>query len=193
MYVEVGAKKVFACAVDWPGWERSGRTEEAALEALAAHAGRYAPLAGRKRLDTSFEVVERLPGTATTDFGAPDAVCEADRGPLPAAWPAILERAWAAFDEVVARSSPVLTKGPRGGGRDRDQIAEHVAEAERSYARQIGVRVPPRTPWPEQREAIIDALRIRPPEHRWPVRYFLRRTTWHVVDHLWEIEDKQPG
>ena len=25
---------------------------------------------------------------------------------------------------------------------------------------------------------------------KWPVRYWIRRTAWHVLDHAWEIEDK---
>ena len=191
VYLEVGKTKVFACAVDWPGWERSGKTEEAALDALATYAGRYAPIAGRTRLSTSFEVVERLPGTGATDFGVIEARSAADHAPLPKAWPRILAAAWDAFDATVARSSAELRKGPRGGGRDRDAIVDHVQEAERSYARSIGVKLPPRTPWAEQRVAILDALPSVPLDAKWPPRYFVRRTTWHVVDHLWEIEDKQ--
>ena len=33
--VEATPKKAFASAVDWPGWSRSGKTEELALTALA--------------------------------------------------------------------------------------------------------------------------------------------------------------
>jgi hypothetical protein len=25
----------------------------------------------------------------------------------------------------------------------------------------------------------------------WTPRYFVRRTAWHVLDHVWEIEDRQ--
>ena len=25
---------------------------------------------------------------------------------------------------------------------------------------------------------------------KWTARYFLRRAAWHVLDHVWEIEDK---
>ena len=35
VYFEVGSRKVFACALDWPGWCRSAKTEEGALDALA--------------------------------------------------------------------------------------------------------------------------------------------------------------
>jgi len=133
-----------------------------------------------------------VPGTGTTDFGAPDARTTFDERPLPRSWIDVLDASWRAFDAAVAASSPTLVKGPRGGGRDRDAIADHVREAERSYARQIGLRLPPRTPWAEQRAAILDALRSGEHEQRWPVRYYVRRTTWHVLDHVWEIEDKQP-
>jgi len=34
--LEVGARPAFASALDWPGWCRSGRGEEAAIERLAA-------------------------------------------------------------------------------------------------------------------------------------------------------------
>jgi hypothetical protein len=25
---------------------------------------------------------------------------------------------------------------------------------------------------------------------RWSPRYFVRRATWHILDHVWEIEDR---
>src|SRR5437762_12947556 len=78
VYLEVGKKRVFACALEWPGWCRSGKTEEQALESLADYAGRYAAVARRAGVDFPdavagrFEVVERIPGTAGhPDFGAP--------------------------------------------------------------------------------------------------------------------------
>jgi len=33
-YLEIGKKRIVACALDWPGWARSARTEELALAAL---------------------------------------------------------------------------------------------------------------------------------------------------------------
>jgi len=42
VYLEVGSRKVFACALDWPRWCRSGKDEEAALSRLAEYAARYA-------------------------------------------------------------------------------------------------------------------------------------------------------
>lgn len=197
VYLEVGAKRVFACAVDWPGWCRSATTEDGALAALRAYVPRYAVLVpGFDPGD--LQVVARLPGNATTDFGAPGARGEWDAelvsGPAADRLAGLLERCWATFDDVVASAPSELRTGPRGGGRDRDKMAAHVQEAERSYGRQVGVRVPPGTPWPEQRAAIAAALRTG--EGRaWPVRYAARRFAWHVLDHAWEIEDRsdQPG
>lgn len=88
VYLEVGSKKTFACTLDWPGWCRSAKTEDGALEALAEYAERYAPVAETagvrfpKPERSSFDVVERLEGTVTTDFGAPDIPAAADREPL---------------------------------------------------------------------------------------------------------------
>ena len=47
--VEATPKKAFATAVDWPGWSRSGKTEELALAALADYAPRYAVVAAGGR------------------------------------------------------------------------------------------------------------------------------------------------
>ena len=75
VYLEVGSRKVFACALDWPGWCRSAKNEDDALQVLADYAGRYAPVAATAgvRFPTSaaagFDVVERLEGSASTDFG----------------------------------------------------------------------------------------------------------------------------
>jgi hypothetical protein len=87
--LEIGKKRAFACAADWPGWCRQGRAEEDAPEALAAYLPRYAPVAERAGLTLppaaadTFAVVERLPGTAGyTDFGAPGEIADCDHDPL---------------------------------------------------------------------------------------------------------------
>jgi hypothetical protein len=79
IYLEIGKKKTFAGSIKWPGWCRSGRDEASALQALADYAPRYAwvmqeqGIAFEAPADVScFNVIERLKGTATTDFGAPD-------------------------------------------------------------------------------------------------------------------------
>jgi hypothetical protein len=210
VYLESGAKRVFACALDWPGWCRSGKTEEQALAALAAYAPRYAVVAGEARLafpkeaSTGFDVVERIEGNFSTDFGVPDREATQDRDPLPRLeaenLAGLLAASWTIFDRVVAAAPPALRKGPRGGGRDRDAIRKHVIGAESMYARKMGIR--PRQLAPGDgaavtalREAILEAVRAatgtpQVPDKSWPVRYAVRREAWHVLDHAWEIEDR---
>ena len=209
--LEVGRKRVFACATDWPGWCRSGRGEEQALEALAAYLPRYAPVAERAGLELppaaadAFTVVERLPGTAGyTDFGAPGEIAASDHDPLTAAdagrIAALTAASWAVFDDVAGSAPAELRKGPRGGGRDRDQIIEHVLGAEAAFARKIGVRhrkpaIGDEAAIAAMRSAITGALGrasdgATPLPGGWPVRYAARRIAWHVLDHAWEIEDK---
>src|SRR5207244_6172851 len=78
VYLEVTRKRTFAGAIEWPGWCRSGTTPEDALEALFAYRDRYARALTHSRLGFAapasldqFDVVERLKGHATTEFGAP--------------------------------------------------------------------------------------------------------------------------
>lgn len=193
--LELGAKWVFASALDWPGWCRRGRGEHAALDALLDYAGRYAAVAGPGFRPGDIQVAGRVAGNATTDFGAPDVPGPWDREPLGAAEAArltgLLEAAWAYLDAVAADAPAVLRKGPRGGGRDRDAIIDHVREAERSFSGKCGARVPPRTPWDQQRATLAAALRAAAPGGTWPARYALRRFAWHVLDHAWEIGDRR--
>jgi hypothetical protein len=194
VYFENGKSWTFACAVDWPGWCRRGKGEQQALETLSAYAPRYAAVAGRGAVSTDFEVVGRVRGDATTDFGAPSVTGKWDHAKLPAAeadrLAKLLEKTWKVFDKVVAKAPAELRKGPRGGGRDRDAIVEHVRESERNYGRKMGVRLPRRTTWDEQRAAYLEALRAGIPGQSWPARYAARRLAWHVMDHAWEIEDR---
>jgi hypothetical protein len=192
--LEVGRTWVFAVALDWPGWCRRGKGEEAALETLTDYAGRYRDIVGPTFRPGELEVVGRVESDMHADFGAPGVPGPWDAEPLTAKeadrLTGLLEKCWLAFDAVVAKAPAELAKGPRGGGRDRDPIVDHVREAERAYGRKLGVQVPPRTPWPEQREAIAAALRAAPEDQKWPARYGLTRSAWHVTDHAWEIEDK---
>src|SRR5215208_5920404 len=146
VYIEAGAKKVFACSIDFPGWCRSGKTEEEALEALAAYAPRYAEVAKLAKAAERFEVVERVKGKGATDFGIPHEIPKADAEPLSARQAArqveLMRAAWALLDTVAKASPAELRKGPRGGGRDRDKMLDHVLGAEAAYARQVGVKHP---------------------------------------------------
>lgn len=208
--LEVGTKRTFAWADDWPGWCRAGRDEAAAQAALAAAGSRYWPIAAAAGLvlpwgpDTPFEVVERVPGDATTDFGAPGKVADLDRAPVSGAQAqrleALLVAAWSALDAIVAAAPLELRRGPRGGGRDRDQVFGHVVRAETAYARVMGLKLA--EPDPADRAAVaaqrtsIAALLRQPSDgrplagRRWPPRTAARRVAWHVLDHAWEIEDR---
>jgi hypothetical protein len=210
VFLEVGKRRVFAGALDWPGWCRAGRDEEAALAALAAYASRYAvvpagaEIAFPARTAERLQVVERLPGSASTDFGVPGEVAAADAERTTRAQAerltALVVASWEVFDRVRAGAPATLRKGPRGGGRDRDKMADHVLGAEAGYARQLGVRHrPPAIDDQEAiaalREDIAAVLRApsdgSPPAPKgWPPRYAARRIAWHVLDHAWEMEDR---
>src|SRR5688572_24610429 len=130
IYLELGTKRVFAGALDWPGWTVSGRDEAAALQALLDSAPRYAAVLRGTRLGfkapkdiSDFKVVERLKGNAATDFGAANIAPKADKQPVDAAelrrLEKLLQAAWRAFDRAAeAAAGKALSKGPRGGGRD---------------------------------------------------------------------------
>src|ERR1700694_2089502 len=206
VYLEVGKSRVFASAADWPGWTRAGKDEKTALEALAIAAPRYAPVPKAARVAFApadgFEVVERLPGNATTDFGAPGAIAKAESKRLTkkeaGRLSALVAASWTVFDRVVETAPASLRKGPRGGGRDRDSIVEHVLGAETSYVRKLGLRLkqPPASDLGavrDHRNAIVAGLRASTKgviENGCPARYVARRMAWHVVDHAWEIEDR---
>jgi hypothetical protein len=194
VYLENGKTWTFACALDFPGWARRGKGEEAALEALLDYVPRYRKVAGSRWKPGEIEVTGRVKGDATTDFGAPHIVGKWDAEPLSAAdrraQLKLLQRSWDYFDGVVAAAPSSLRKGPRGGGRDRDKVVDHVREAERAYAPAYGIRVPPRTPMPEHRDIILTGLRVDAADTKWPFPYVVRRMAWHVLDHAWEIEDR---
>lgn len=144
-------------------------------------------------------VAERLAGSASTEFGVPGAIPEGDRERLTPAQlrrlVALVEAAWRTFDHVVTGAPGELRKGPRGGGRNRDKIVDHVYGAEVGYANSMRVKL--RQPGPGDsdaiaafRAAIVEALEHPAADARWPVRYAARRIAWHALDHAWEIEDR---
>ena len=218
VYLEIGKKRTFACAVEWPGWARIGRDEAAALQALLDYAPRYARAlhAADIAFDapasvTAFSVVERLPGNATTDFGAPDVPPASDTRPVDEVelqrlqW--LLKAYWQAFDRVAqAAAGKELRKGPRGGGRDVEGITRHVIGAEQGYLARLAWKVNKDKAatlgdeLAQTRQAVLDGLASAVqhglPERGprggaiWTPRYFVRRVAWHVLDHAWEIEDR---
>jgi hypothetical protein len=221
VYTESGAKRAFAGAIEWPGWCRSGRREDDALDRLLAYAPRYAAVVAGSvrgfrapRSVSDLAVKERLTGDATTDFGAPSVAPEADARPLDVRelkrLVSILDASWGAFDRIAdAASGTELRKGPRGGGRELDGIVDHVIGAEISY---VGRLAAPRPKMEgrdrgkvaeEERElvrhalsrAVTEGLPEKGPRGGsiWLPRYFVRRAAWHVLDHAWEIEDRAGG
>ena len=215
VYLECGTKRTFASALEWPGWCCQGPDEAAALAALLAYGPRYASILARTRLGfvspkdlRQLVVVERFPGTATTDFGAPsvaprmdhDRSCDAAERMR---FEKILRAAWRAFDEAVKSArGKTLATGPRGGGRSLQSIVRHVTGADAGYLTAVGWKAPKAAGPSEQlhatREAILAALKAsatgaipsRGPRGgaRWSARYFIRRVAWHVIAHVWEIE-----
>jgi hypothetical protein len=218
VYLEIGKSRVFAIALDWPGWCRSGRDEASALQALIACGPRYERVLEDTQLGfvapssvSDLFVMEHFPGNATTDFGAPDISLPADEDPVGAddlmRWQVILKAGWKAIDQTVENArGKSLRKGPRGGGRNLDKIAAHIREVEIAYLGALGGKISsglendPDRVQAMNRVAILESLvsashgefpAIGPRGgKRWSPRYFVRRFTWHLLDHVWEIEDR---
>ena len=215
VFLEVTPEQAVASALDWPGWCRAGRDEDAALETLASYAGRYAPVAAHAGVSfpstVAFGVAERGPGGPATAFAAPECrrpfpqvTAGAERAKVtPAAarrLAGLVTAVWVVFDEVAAASPAELRKGPRGGGRDRDQLIGHVIGAETAYARKLGVKrkQPAAGDTPaigELRGAITAAVGAPSDgspvvEGGWTTRYAARRIAWHVLEHAWEMQDR---
>ena len=207
---EVGAKKAFVWATDWPGWCRAANTVELAREALIAYAPRYHAVTkiARSTLPAADEealrVVDRAKGGGGTDFGVPSEITKADRRRVTGAeaerLASLVEAAWIVFDRVAAGAPAELRKGPRGGGRDRDKMIGHVIEADHAYAREIGIRIKEptfgdRAAVEAERTAVLELLR-QPSDgspladRKWTLRYAARRIAWHALDHAWEMEDR---
>ena len=202
--------------IRWPGWSRVGKDEVSALQALIDYGPRYLGAVGetakglKPPTDISrLKVVERLKGDITTDFGTPGTIPRSDSRPMDEAeikrQQAILMACWRTFDKVArAAKGKALQTGPRGGGRDRDRIINHVFEAEHAHLVRLGWKAGwtegPDEAWLPDREEILAGVaasahgelptRGQRGGRRWPARYYLRRAAWHILDHAWEIEDR---
>jgi hypothetical protein len=212
--LEIGPKgrRVVAGALDWPGLDRWGPDEEAALAKVASYGPRYAPVAELAGMADAFargdrmDVVERYQGNSSTDWwGITHVPSETERTVLS---PDELERrlellsaCWSYFDEVAERVTAELQLGPRGGGRTRDEIIRHVHLNEpEQYARKVGVRTPHEVMLTADgreahRAATLDAIRAYNAEGKiagrsWPIQFLIRRIAQHAMDHAWEMEDR---
>jgi hypothetical protein len=201
-------KKVVAVARDWPGLSRGAANEALAIEKLLSYVPRYATVAGRAGMTMDanrVEVVERYTGTGSTDFWAISFGHSEFDKQQPTAEEferelSLMQACWSAFDDIRGRVSAELKKGPRGGGRDRDRIVHHVLANEHDWTpRERGVKPGPEVPIEgealrQHRENYIAAIRALHAQGRtagkWPLRFLIRHTAFHTMDHAWEMEDK---
>ena len=210
--LEIGpkGKKVVAVAPDWPGLSRGAKSEEAAIERLRSYLPRYGPVAKLAGMDAEFpavataDVVERYPGTGSTDFwGISFAFSDIDRLEMSSEALdrelTLMRACWAFFDDVGSRVSAELQKGPRGGGRDRDQIVRHTVATEQDWAKKLVLLSPQGAMLTDEglqthRDAYCDAIRAFHAQSKmartWPLRFLIRHTAFHTMDHAWEMEDK---
>jgi hypothetical protein len=203
-------KKVVAVAPDWPGLERGAKTGETAIERLRSYLPRYAKVANFAGMDAEFaaittvDVVEQYPGTGSTDFwGISFAFSDIDWQDMSSEELerelTLMQACWAFFDDVRSRVSAEMQRGPRGGGRDRDQIVRHTVATEQDWAKKIGVLTPQGAMLTDEglnahRDAYGKAIRAFHSQgnmaRTWPLRYLIRHTAYHTINHAWEMEDK---
>ena len=210
--LEIGpkGKKVVAVAPDWPGLERGAKTEQAAIEHLRSYVPRYAAVTKRAGMETEFatipviDVVERYPGTGSTDFwGISFAYSGIDQQAISSEALerelTLMQACWAFFDDVRLRVPAELQRGPRGGGRDRDKIVRHVFANEQDWVKKLDVITPDEAMLTAEgmnahRDDYCNAIRAFHSQSKmartWPLRYLVRHTAYHTLDHAWEMEDK---
>lgn len=211
--LEIGPKgrRVVAGAIDWPGLDRWGKDEDAAIANLSSYVPRYAGVAERAGMADEFErsrdveVVEHYRGNTSTDFwGIAHVSSDTERAVLS---PEDLERrldllraTWSYFDDTAARVSADLRPNPRGGGRTRERIIRHTYFNEPDqFSRKVEVRTPFEavlTPdgLAAHRQAYLEAIRAYnaegKPARTWPIQFLIRRSAQHFMDHAWEMEDR---
>lgn len=218
LFLEEGNQKSFVTAAHWPGWSRGGKSPEKAIQSMLASTPKYAAVLERAEIPfeppstfDQFTVIEKQPGDATTNFGAPSIIFQGDQAPLTEAEfvqsLSILEASWKTFDLAAAKAvGKQLRLGPRGGGRDLQRILDHILDGDQSYL--------PRVVWKHKRDknadpfeeinrmretvrnainqAYINGLPEKGPRGGkvWPLRFYVRRVIWHILDHAWEIEER---
>ncbi len=214
--LEIGpkAKRVVAVAPHWPGLERGAKTGEAAIERLLSYVPRYEAVTKLAGMEAAFatttggdvvaDIVEQYPGTGSTDFwGISFAFSSIDRQILSGEELerelTLMRACWAFFDDVRSCVSAEMQRGPRGGGRDRDRIVRHVVATELDWAKKLGLHTPPEAMLTDEglkahRGAYCNAIRALHSQGKmartWPLRYLIRHTAYHTLDHAWEMDDK---
>jgi hypothetical protein len=206
-------KRSVAFGIDWPGWSRGAKSAELALETLESYRERYRPVAGLAGMASEFdaagplEIMEDRVGTGSVDFwGISFSPSATEHGPMGEAelerGITVLRACWEFFDGVAAQVSPDMRKGPRGGGRDRDEIIGHTIRTESEYfAKQVGLRIPERAAMTpdglrEYRESYVAAMRgynageVQRRMRSWTLPFLIRHSAYHTLDHAWEMQDK---
>src|SRR5947209_3034167 len=205
-------KKFVAFAVDWPGWSRGAKSAEQSLETLESYRERYRPIAAGAGLAREFkatgplDIAEDRIGTGSTDFwGISFSPSGLEQEPMDDAELerkiALLRACWAFFDQVAASVSAEMRKGPRGGGRDRDVIIRHTIRTEsEDFAKRLGLRIPERGALEpkalrDYREAYVATMRsYNAGEGKrmrsWNLPFLIRHSAFHMMDHAWEMQDK---
>jgi hypothetical protein len=153
------------------------------------------------------EVLERTPGSSSTDFwGIAHVPSTFERESVDAAGLerriALLEACWATFDAADATAPDVLLPAGRTEGRPRDRFRAHVVGSElHNFARKVGIRLEPAEVAMEEdlaayRARFTAAIRAHAaegkPARSWPLAFLIRRTAQHAMDHAWELEDRTP-
>jgi hypothetical protein len=203
-------KKAAAVAPDWPGLERGAKSGDAAIERLQTYLPRYAQVAKLAEMHTEFaeittlDIVEEYVGTGSTDFwGISFAFSSIDEQAVSTEELerelTLMQACWTFFDNVRSRVSAEMQKGPRGGGRDRDKIGLHTLGVEMDWATKLGLPNLFSDNLTDEivsahRNAYCNAIRVYHTEGKmarnWPLRYLIRHTAYHTMDHAWEMEDK---
>jgi hypothetical protein len=205
-------KRSVAFSLDWPGWSRGAKSADLAVETLESYRERYRPVARLAKMAREFDavgplkIVEEKVGNGSTDFwGISFSPAAAEQGPMSKAelerGITLLRACWAFFDGGAARVSPEMRKGPRGGGRDRDRIIRHTIRTEsEDFARQVGLRIPEEaalTPdgLRQHRQTYVAAMRAYNAGEvkrmrSWTLPFLIRHSAFHMLDHAWEMEDK---
>jgi hypothetical protein len=206
------AKKAVAFAIDWPGWSRGANTPDLALATFESYRERYRPIAVAAGMAGEFDaggrvkVVEDHVGTGSTDFwGISFAPATSERDPMDDVEfdrkITLLRARWAYFDAVAARVSAELRRGPRGGGRDREEVIHHAIRVEREdFAKRVGLRIPEDAVLTaaglrKYRTAYVAAMRAYNTGEgkrmqSWTLPFLIRHSAYHMLDHAWEMQDK---
>jgi hypothetical protein len=206
-------KKAVAFALDWPGWSRGAGTAELAFKTLELYRERYRPVAELAGMAPEFDaagplkITEDRVGTGSTDFwGISFAPSSTEQDPMGEAeferGITLLRACWTLFDDVAARVSAVMRKGPRGGGRDRDRIISHTIRVEsEGFAGQVGLKIAEGAALSpdglkQYREDYVEAMRaynageVTKRMRSWTLPFLIRHSAFHMLDHAWEMQDK---